>query len=244
LTEDGVQVGMDGSVRISPTSRKISDYDLHAIEAAVDSARHLGVEAVGISLGDSSTGKSAKDALSRGLDKVYWVNTRDSAGQDALSTSHALAACISAYLDPDLVICADGSSDVFARQTGPRLGVILGWPVVTSVVGVEFAGRTLIARRAVDDFVEVVEVALPAVVSVLPAINQLTPPGIRQIMAAAKKPSREVSLADLGVAVAPAAVEEGVEGLVTARKSVLYDGADADAAVEKLVSALRVEGMV
>ncbi len=90
---------------------------------------------------------------------------------------------------PELVICAEGSSDVYARQTAPRLGAALDWPVITSVSHMTIAGNTLTAKRTLDDCVETVQVALPAVVAVLPEMNEAPLPSLKAVIGAAKNPA-------------------------------------------------------
>lgn len=243
IDEADIRVREDESVDVSHARKKISDYDLNAIEAAVQAARRLGGEAVGFTFGDDTVEKSVKDALSRGLDRVYTIHSADSAA-DGLVTSQVLVSGVTASVDADLIVCSDGASDVFARQTASRMAALLDWPAVTSVIAVEIDDRRLVATRRLDDSLEIVEVSLPAVISVQPEINDAPLPGLKQIMSASKKPAREIPLGDLGELPRPLATVEESVGYVTKRRNTVFDGKDVDAAVESLVVALRKEGVL
>ena len=59
-------------------------------------------------------------------------------------------------------------------------------------------GGTLVAERVVGADVEIVECDLPAVVTVLPEICPAPIPGLKAVLAAARRPAVQVSAADLG----------------------------------------------
>ena len=90
--------------------------------------------------------------------------------------------------------------------------------------------------RKTEDEVEVLSVPLPAVVSVLPEAAAPRIPGMKDILAAGKKPMEAVALAE-----APAAALEVVscKAPVQAERAMeVYDATD-DGAVEKFAAALK-----
>jgi len=91
----------------------------------------------------------------------------------------------------------------------------------------------------------VVEVALPAVLTVLPDINKPRIPSLKQILGASKKPVKEISVADLGLE--PAAAEPRVQrtellGTVMNRKHIRFEGETADL-VAQVLEVLNKEGL-
>ena len=117
-----------------------------------------------------------------------------------------------------------------------QLAEKLGWPVVTAACKVEVNGSTAVVTRALEDCTEVVEVELPAVISVTPDVAEPRIPGMKDILAAGKKPM-DVAGADN----APAAALTTVECLApeqVARKQEIVDVAD-DGAIEKLAAAVK-----
>lgn len=241
--EEDIRVADDLSVDFSKCVRKIGDYDRNAIQAAVEAAAALEGKAVGLSVGDSSATKSVKDALSRGLDELIWVNTGESAPQDARIVANTLAAAAKRVDDISLIVCSEGSSDQFNRQGAIRLAGKLGLPVVTSVSEIQIEGSVLKATRQLEDEIEHIEVKLPAVVAVLPEVADAPIPSLKQIMAAGKKPATELSVSDLGISFDASLSLDEVKGYASNRKNILFDSADENY-ISELVSALHKEGVI
>lgn len=244
LDEADIKINADLSVDSSKAKGKISDYDRNAIEAAVQIAAQTGGKAVGLTFGNNKVKQSLKDALSRGLEAACWVKTEQAQQADAAVTARALAGGIKAWGDISLVICAEGASDTYSRQTAPRLGALLDMPVLTSVCQMKLEGNTLTAVRKLEDDLETVEVELPAVVAVLPEINQPTIPGLKAVMAAGKKPVTEYQAEDLDIDMNPCREILAIKGYAQERKNIIIEGDDAQSVVAKLVANLRKEGVL
>ena len=244
IDEADIKVNSDLSVNLHHGKGKISDYDKNAIEAAVNAAAALEGKAVGLTFGNSGAKPSLKDALSRGLEEGYFVNSEKSASADGRMTAMALAAAIKKIEDVALVICAEGASDTYARQTAPRLGALLDFPVITSVNNIEIKGNTLIAVRKLDDCMETVKVELPAVIAVLPEINHPPIPGLKAVMNAGKKKVTEFSDADLGVELSSRNQVLDVKAYVMNRKNIIFNDGDVGEQVKSLVTALKKEGVI
>ncbi len=185
----------DRSLDMSRAKKKISEYDRNAIEAAVELKKAYGCEVIGLTVG-SGLKAALKDALSRGLDKVVYVDGPALADAGAGRTCAALAGAIKAIGQVDAVICGEGSSDQYHQQTGPRLAASLGMASVSCVSAME-TGDALKLTRKLDDCQEVVEVTGPVVISVMPDINEAPIPSLKQILAAKKKPSEAMEAAGL-----------------------------------------------
>ena len=242
--EADIRINADLSVDTSKAKGKISDYDKHAIEAAVEVAQVLGVKPVGLTFGGLKTKQSLKDALSRGLEEAYWVKTEDSTPVDGTVTARALAVAVNKIADFSLVICAEGASDTYARQTAPRIGALLDLPVITSVAKMEIQGNTLIAQRKLDDCVETVKAELPVVVAVLPEAYRPTIPGLKAVMAAGKKPVTEFQIQDLGIDLVPKAQTTALRGYAMDRRNIILSEGEAADKVKELLAALRKEGVL
>jgi electron transfer flavoprotein beta subunit len=242
--EADVKVKSDLSVDMTKAKWKISDYDRNAIEAAVQAAAFLGGEACGLNFGTAAAKPSLKDALSRGLAQAYWINAQEAANADGAVTAKALAAAINKIPDVSLVICAEGASDTYARQTAPRMGAILDWPVITSVTKMEFDGNQLTAVRKLEDCLQTVKVQLPAVVSILPEINDAPIPGLKAAIAAGKKPVSEFKPGDLGIDYTPKTKVIGQRAYVMHRKNIILTEGDVANKVKELISNLRKEGVL
>lgn len=242
-------------LRVSPETQslttdraawKISDYDRNAIEEAVRTKENHEATVFALTAGPAAAKASLKDALARGADECYFVQEDGLSGADPAVTAQVLARTIQKIGDCDLIFCGEGASDDYAQQVGPRLAVLLGWPVVTYVNKTALDGQKLTAERKLDDGTEVVEVDLPVVVTVSGDINQPRIPSLKQIMGAGKKPMHNLKLADLGTTLDELKSNLGkssVKGAVVDRKRQVYKG-DPVEAVAKLVEALVKEGTI
>ncbi len=243
-------------IRVNPETRslvteraawKLSDYDRNAIEEAVRlKEEHPGIEAVGLTAGSVQAKASLKEVLARGLDAAYFVQEEALAGADPAVVARVRARAVEKIGDCRLVLCGEGASDDYAQQVGPRLAVLLGWPVITYVSRLALVGEVVRAARNLEDGTETVEVDLPAVVTVTGEINQPRIPTLKQVMAAGRKPMHVWSLQDLGLTSgdlsSPVKVVS-VQGAVSDRKRVVFKGEPA-AAVAELVEALVKEGLI
>lgn len=234
-----IQVAADGSLDFAKTKPVVSTYDLNAIEAAVRlGAANEGSSVVGITAGQASIddSKTKKNILSRGLSELFMVADDACEDMDAFQTAGVLANLAGKVEDWDIIVCGDGSADNYAQQVDVQLAAKLGVPFVNGVSKIEANGSVLICERTLEDVTEVVEVTLPAVISVVPDIAQPRIPGMKDILAAGKKPS-DVSAAD---SVAPSAIEV-VECKAPERVERACEMLDAseDGAIEKFAAAIK-----
>ncbi len=121
-----------------------------------------------LSMGIPDTERLLRDCLSRGADRGVLLSDRAFAGADTLATSYALSCAIRQMEEPvDLVLCGKMAVDGDTAQIGPELAAVLGMACVTDVCEVlEVAEDRLRLRRSTDEGHAVVEVGLPAVVTV------------------------------------------------------------------------------
>lgn len=244
----------EADLKIEPKSRalltdraksKISEYDRNAIECGVTLVEELGGEVISLTAGTANTKNSLKDVLSRGPAQAVFVNDDRMSQADSTVTAKVLTAAIRQLEEYDLIICGEGSSDEYSQQVGIRVAALLGLPVITFVNKVEVKDSVLRAERKLEEGVEVLEVKLPALITVLPDINTPRIPSLKQILGASKKPVREVSIADLGLDNAlmePKVRRQNVLGTVMERKRVRIQGEIADV-IGQILDILRKEGL-
>ncbi len=246
LDEADIQIRPDQSLDTSRAKSKISEYDRNAIQAALEAASDAD-EVVSLTFGTGEAHKSLKDALSRGPAQGYLVCDDDALETDGAGTAKVLAEAIRKIGDTKLVFCAEGASDTYAHEVGPRLGVLLDMPVVSNVSSLSVDGDTLTATRILEGSTETVQVTLPAVVTVLPVAAAAPIPGLKMVLAASKKPTTEFSLEDLGFDAGQLDAKTEVASLVgytMDRKNILIDSGDPTEKVEKLLAYLEQEGVL
>lgn len=245
VDEADIKINPDQTVDTSKAKSKISDYDKNAIEAAVRAAQTKGSKSAALTFGNEQAQKSLKDVLSRGVDEAYFINSSLADNADGFVTAKALAVAIGNINDVELVICAEGSSDVYARQTAPRIGAALDWPVITSVSKIDIEGNSLTAKRILEDCIETVKAELPAVVAVLPEINEAPLPSLKAVLAAAKKPTFEFNAEELGIkSLQTKNHVTAVKAYVMQRKNIILKEGEATLRVKELVANLKKEGVV
>jgi electron transfer flavoprotein beta subunit len=236
----------DLSLDLSRAKGKISDFDRNAIEEATLIAEQQAGTVDALSYGTPAVKQSVKDVLSRGPNKLMWIGDPAAEEADALVIANVLAAAIRQAGPYDLILCGEGSSDMFFQQTPARLAALLELPCVTQVRKLTLEGGTLLAERKLGDCTELVRVTGPAVVSVLSEINKPRIPSLKQVLGAARKPSEEITLASLGLTsdqLRPKAVRQSPRGFLMNRKNILFKASDAAANVAQLVASLAAEGL-
>ncbi|ELH5655640.1 electron transfer flavoprotein FixA [Salmonella enterica] len=197
----------DGTLDFSKADSKISQYDLNAIEAACELKQQLGdAQVVAMSVGGKAltNAKGRKDVLSRGPDELIVVidDQFEQALPQHTATALAAAAQKSGF---DLLICGDGSSDLYAQQVGLLVGEALNIPAINGVSKIlSLTDSTLTVERELEDEVETLSIPLPAVIAVSTDINTPQIPSMKAILGAAKKTVQVWSPADIGLNSVPA----------------------------------------
>jgi len=247
----------DTDIRVNEKSRdldldkskpKINEYDRNGLAVGVKLKEASGAELFGLTCG-VDTEPSAKDALSRGPDVVYYLSDPAMAQADSTVNSKVLAGMVRSLSDIDVVICSESSSDDYAQQVGPRLGALLGYPVVSYVSAVALDGDTLVLERKLEEGAEHVKVKAPVVVVVSPDACEAPIPSVKNILGAKKKPANALNLSGIGLgaeAVKPLLSVQSVKAPQTDRKAInlMADGASVSEAVAKLVKQLSTEGIL
>lgn len=240
--ENELVINRDKTIDESKASYMISPYDCNAVGAAMNLAATVeGTEVVVLTAGGEKVenGKMKKGILSRGPSAMYAVKDESLDSADSYNIAAALKAAVEKIGGADLIICGEGSGDVYNQQVGNMVGALMGVPTVNAVFSMTMSGENLVVERAADDGVEVLELALPAVVSVTSDICIPKIPSMKDIMGAGKKPSTVFPMADL--AVAGAAGTETVSVLApesTDRKQIVIKG-DGDDEIAEFYNNIR-----
>ena len=176
----------------------INEMDEFAIEEALQLVEKHGGEVTVVSMGPGDATDGYKKALQMGADKAVHVTDDALAGSDALATSYALAQVLGT-LEYDLVLLGSEASDARTSMVPAMLAERLGLPQLTFANKVEVDGDKITVNRLTDTGHDVVEAALPAVVSVVEKTNEPRYPSFKGIMAAKKKPVQVLDLAGASI---------------------------------------------
>jgi len=169
-----------------------------AIEEAVRLKEGSGAEVKVLLVGPDQAQSTVRKALSYGLDAAVQITDDGAAGSDALGTAKIIAAALQQE-EFDLVIFGNQSTDARTCLVPAAVAEILGLPSLTYARFMEIDGDKITVHREHEEGWDVVESSLPAIVSVVEAINEPRYPSFKGIMAAKSKPLDTKSLSDLGV---------------------------------------------
>jgi len=177
----------------------ISPFDENAVEAALRIKDVQGGKITVISLGTNLLREVVKKPLSMGADELILLEDEAFADGDSWSTACALATAIKKIGSYDLIFCGRQAADWDAGQVGSGIAEILGLPGVTVAKKVEVTDGKARVERVTADGYEVIEVSLPALVTVSNELGEARYPTIKGIMAAKKIEPVVWKPADIGV---------------------------------------------
>ena len=198
-TDAPIRIRGDGrGIEESGLPFKLNYYDEHGVEEALRIKERMGGTVTLVTAGPPASTQALRQGLAMGADAAVHVDDPSLEGADHLGVARALAAAIAAQ-GCDLVICGKLSTDDNAAVVGPALAEYLGFPQATAVSKLDLAEGKATAHREVEGAVEILEVALPAVITVERSINEPRYPSLPGIMKAKRTPITVKTLGDLGL---------------------------------------------
>src|SRR2546425_3500402 len=185
LVRDGVDVVLDPG-------------DEHAVEAGLQLAEEQGGDVTVVSMGPPKAMDAIRKALSMGGARGILISDPGLENSDALRTSRAIAAVLKGQAI-DVIICGTESTDGYSGAVPGQLAELLGLPLLSFAKKLEVAGGKASIQRQTDEGYDLVEAALPVVVTVTGGINEPRYPSLRGIMQSKNKEIRQLSLSDLAL---------------------------------------------
>lgn len=182
----------------------INPFDMYAIEEAIRLKERFGGEVVAITMGPPQAQEVLREAISLGVDSGIHLSDRAFAGSDTWATSLILAKAIEKIGDYDLMICGKQASDGDTAQVGPGIAAHLDIPQATYVrkidtVHLDTKPRIMVVERLLEEGYELVELKLPALITVVKEINEPRLPSLRGKMNARKAIITTWGNADLNI---------------------------------------------
>ena len=161
----------------------VNPFDCYALEEGVRLKERCGGKVTAISMGPPQAEQALRETISLGADKAILLSDRAFAGSDTWATSYVLSKAISKIADFDVIICGRQTLDGDTGQVGPELAETLEIPFVAYVSKVEEIKEGYMkVQRMVEEGYEVIEMPLPAVITVVKEINVPRLPSIRGTM--------------------------------------------------------------
>lgn len=197
-----IRVKADGSgVDLANVKMSTNPFDEIAVEEAIR-MKEAGQadEVIVVSVGPAQAQEVLRSALAMGADRAILVTTDVS--PEPLTVAKLLKAVV-AQEAPGLVILGKQAIDDDSNQTGQMLSALLGWGQATFASKVELADGQAKVTREIDGGLQVINVALPAIITADLRLNEPRYASLPNIMKAKKKPLEQKTSADYGVDVAP-----------------------------------------
>ena len=225
----------------------VNGFDENAVEAALRIKESVDANITVLSLGGSFVMDVMKKPLSMGADQLVLVQDEAVEDLDAFATAYVLSEAIKRIGEFDLVLCGRQASDWDNAHVPLGIGEMLGLPCITLAQKVEAVDGGVVVERALTDGYEVVEAALPALVTVSNELGEPRYPTLRGIMTASRKTPTVWTADDLGLD--PAKLAPKLELLdlfmpVSDKQVELIEGEDEADAGRKLALRLREEKLI
>ena len=187
--DNEITVNADRSLNTENAAWVISPYDLNAIEAAMLLSKKCEAEVDVLTVSGEAleNSKMKKAVLSRGPQKLYGIKC-DACG-DMYASAMLLKQGLERIGDVDLVICGEGSGDMYSQEMGCVLGALMNIPCLNAVSSLKYEEGSVVAERNNGERIESFKISGPAVISVSSDICLSHIPSLKEIMAAGKKPA-------------------------------------------------------
>lgn len=185
----------------------IGDIDKNALEAAVNLKESTDANIIVLSAGNEDVEDTIKEALAAGADEAFLILDDDLEEAEGSQIATILAAALKKMDDVGLILFGEGSGDNYSGQVGSRVAELMDLPQVGYVSSMEVDGNVARVTRSLEDVEELIEVELPAVITVMAGINEPRIPSVTQILKAGKKPKEVLELDDVEIDLGAATIE-------------------------------------
>ncbi len=215
----------------------INPLDLYAIEAGIQLKEQLGGKVTVCTMGPQAATKALKEAIAMGCDEGILISDRKFAGADTWATSYTLSQAIKTIGEYDLILAGERATDGDTGQVGPGIAAWLGIPLATYVSKIdEINNESITVERLVEEGYQILEMPLPALLTVVKEISNPRLPTLRGKKKARVTEIPALTAADLNL-------EESYIGLKGSPTKVVKIGYPKVTRGGKLVKAAGEEGV-
>jgi len=178
---------------------RMNEYDEYAVEQAVRLREKLGdgCELTVLSIGPDRVVEAIKKSLAMGCDNAIHVQDSAASSKDPWQ----IASIISTYAKDkgfDIIFTGMQSLDRGSAQVGVTVAEQLGFACTTTIVGFEYDGGVITAKRELEGGIKaVVKMRTPALVTCQLGLNIPRYPTLPNIMKAKKKEITAIPVGDL-----------------------------------------------
>jgi electron transfer flavoprotein beta subunit len=158
----------DGTVNRAKLPAIFNHEDKVALELALQLKDKYGGKVVAVTMGPPRASDVLRECLYMGADEGYLISDRKFAGADTLATSYVLAEAIKMIGKFDFVFAGRQAIDGDTAQVGPQTAEKLNISQITYTEEIlEVTNSCVRVKRKIDGGYEIVESALPVLITVL-----------------------------------------------------------------------------
>lgn len=190
-TATRVLVGPDSkSIDTQGVKYVVNPYDEFAIEEGLRLREKNGGQVTAVIVGNEIAKEQLRTCLAMGVDKAVLIKT------DSDFDSFYVASNLAEYskqINPDIILLGKQSVDYDSLQMSSMLAELINLPSVSVVSKLDIDGTTVKAERDIEGGREVVQTALPCIISAQKGLNEPRYPKLPDIMKAKSKPIEEIN---------------------------------------------------
>lgn len=168
----------------------LNPFDEFALEMALRMKDEAGGTVSVVSMGPPQASAVLRDGLAVGADDAFLISGREFGGSDTLATSYILSCAVRAIEERrgekfDVIFCGKQAIDGDTGQVGPEMAEHLNYAQITYATElVSCAGDKVRVRKETADGYDILEAAMPLVVSVTKTPFELRFPTVKKRLAA------------------------------------------------------------
>jgi electron transfer flavoprotein beta subunit len=200
------QVPDTAEVRINPETGTliregvpsiINPFDMHALEAALQIKEKIGGKVTVLTMGPPQAESALRESIAIGVDDAVLLSDAAFAGSDTWATSLTLSKAIK-KLDAKVIICGKQAIDGDTAQVGPEIAEFLNIPHISYIRKIENISEDSIkVQRLMDEGHDIIESALPVLLTVVKELNEPRLPSLKGKMTAKKAEIKKWGKADI-----------------------------------------------
>lgn len=175
----------------------LSPFDRSAVGTALRLKKANGGTVTVISAGPSKAKAVLREAVSMGADEAYLVTDRAFGDYDTYATSYIFSQVIRKLGPFEVILEGKKAIDGDAGQTAPGMAEHLGVVHLENILDLKVEGTFCIARRQVENGIEIVKAQFPVLCTVAKASNKSRSSTIKKRPRLLRMEIGEIHLADL-----------------------------------------------
>jgi electron transfer flavoprotein beta subunit len=240
-TESRLEI-VDGKVKEDGFKYMVNPYDEFAVEQAVQFKENVGGKVTLVCLFSNNSGidTDLRKMMAIGADEAIVLRQDEYQGDKPSSNSKLLAEAVK-ELNADLVIGGVQGIDYYQGATGPMVAHHLNIPHISGVTKLELNGEKITASRQIEGGLQIIESALPVLVTAQKDMTKVRFPALKDIMMSKRKPfeNRNVNASeDIDVETIECSLPPARGG------GLILEGETPEEKVDKLIEKLKMEAKV